>query len=357
MGISNITALNKEQVAKICLHKSAKIYEVAEIIQFHDIKFCIVCDDDGRLVGVITDGDIRRGMLNKYGHDSEVELIMNPNPELITQDVSINEIQKMMSSLNLLHLPLINAQRQVEKIYYCSSQKLDIPSSVLLMAGGLGRRLHPLTESIPKPLLEVGGKAVLEREISVLASQGFKRFYISVRYLGEKIEHYIGDGKSFGVEINYIYEDLPLGTAGVLSKLPKQDFPLVVMNGDIITDANIYEMLTLCADGVKAVIGVRDFSYTVPYGCIHVDGQHVLGINEKPTFHHPISAGIYILSPDVIGLVEPETYTDMPDLLVQSINAGIEVIQYFIKGNWIDIGSIDDLNWARQLYDSRALHD
>jgi NDP-sugar pyrophosphorylase family protein len=228
---------------------------------------------------------------------------------------------------------------------------IEQEAAVVLMAGGRGSRLMPLTQDTPKPLLKVGSKPLIERQIEQLVGQGFRRFFISLNYLGHMIEDYFGDGSRFSVRIDYLREDKPLGTAGSLSLLQKIDEPLIVMNGDIITKANFVAMLAHFHDeGVAATMGVREYLYTVPYGCVRINGAAIAELEEKPTFRHLINAGIYVLSPDSLSLLQRNAYCDMPQLFNAVIDSGRKANTFHITEEWIDVGQKEDLLWAQKLF-------
>ena len=350
---------NKAAIEKITLPPHAPIRDAARVIQSQDIKFVLVCDAAGKLLGTVTDGDIRRSILADLGPSSPIELIMNPKPRVTRQHENRELIREQMRTAVIRHLPEVDDALRVIDIFFLdepdTASPLDNP--VVLMAGGRGERLRPLTESMPKPLLKVGGKPVMERAMEALIKQGFRKFHISVNYLGHMIEDYFGDGSRWGVSVDYLREREPLGTAGALSAFARPAQPFVVMNGDLLTGTNVRAMVALCEGGAKAVMGAREYAYTVPYGCLEVDNGRIRAIEEKPTLYHFISAGIYVFAPEVLDLVKPGARLDMPDLFRELIDARHDVRYHHITEEWIDIGSKEDLAWARGMHRSEGIDD
>jgi len=347
-------------IERITLAPSAEIKEAARVIQGQHIKFVLVCDAKGVLLGTVTDGDIRRSILADLSSHAPVEQIMNRKPRVTRRHDNRAEIRERMRHEVIRHLPEVDGSGRVIDIY-CLDEPDEVsplPNAVVLMAGGRGERLMPLTQNTPKPLLKVGDKPVLERAIENLVRQGFSRFYISINYLGHMIEDYFGDGSRLGVEIRYLREKEPLGTAGALSALEQPEHPFVVMNGDLLTGASVRAMVSLCQEpGVKAVMGAREYAYTVPYGCLTVNDGRIAAIEEKPTLYHFISAGIYVFAPQALDYVAPGVRLDMPDLFRKMIVEKHDVRYHHITEEWIDIGSKDDLAWAQRLHSNGARDD
>lgn len=351
---------NRQTIEKITLPPTAPIRDAARVIQSQDIKFVLVCDAHGKLLGTVTDGDIRRSILADLGPGAPIELIMNPKPRVTRQHENRVQIREQMRTAVIRHLPEVDGAGRVVDIFFldapeAESSPLDNP--VVLMAGGRGERLRPLTESLPKPLLKVGGKPVMERAIEAMVRQGFRKFHISVNYLGHMIEDHFGDGSRWGIDIRYIRERQPLGTAGALSGFDRPAHPFVVMNGDLLTGTNLRTMVQLCESGAKAVMGAREYAYTVPYGCLTVENGRIRAIEEKPTQHHFISAGIYVFAPEALDFVEPNVRLDMPDLFRKLIDAQHDVRYHHITEEWIDIGSKEDLAWARGMHSTEEATD
>lgn len=344
--------IGKPIIQKITLPPEAPIREAARVIQSQEIKFVLVCDAGGRLLGTVTDGDIRRAVLAGLGPEAAVEQIMNRTPRVTRQHENRVQIREQMRHAVIRHLPEVDDSGCVVDIFFLEAREnvSILPNPVVLMAGGRGERLRPLTDHLPKPMLKVGGKPVLERAIDSLIDQGFRRFHISVNYLGDMIRDHFGDGSRLGVDISYLLEDEPLGTAGALAKFERPEHPFVVMNGDLLTGANVRAMVESCHQGVKAVMGAREYAYTVPYGCLTVHDGRIQAIEEKPTLYHFISAGVYAFAPEALDHVAPGLYLDMPDLFRKMIDAGHDVRYHHITEEWVDIGSKEDLARARKFH-------
>jgi dTDP-glucose pyrophosphorylase len=339
---------------EIVLSRKAKIRDAAAVIQQQNLKFILVCDENNRLLGTVTDGDIRRSVLSDLNRNSPIGKIMNTSPMVANEYESAEDVGRRMKSAIIKFLPLLGQDGRVLGIYCLdnSDRLIGLENPVVIMAGGRGERLYPLTKNIPKPMLDVGGKPVLERSIETLAQQGFQKFYISINYLGHMIEDYFGNGDKLGVKIMYIRESRPLGTAGALRELAqyKSDFPFVVMNGDLLTKANLRPMVALCKGDVRGIIGAREYSYTVPFGCLTISDGHVTSIREKPTVHHFINAGVYVFSPRVLDYISVDSHLDMPGLFQKIVGAGYKLRYHHITEDWVDIGSVEDLAWARETH-------
>ena len=341
------------------LADDASCGECAELIQKSNIKFAVVCDAHGRLLGTVTDGDIRRAFLNQKDSFTPVVEVMNKNPTVLLESESKISLRAKMRAQEIIYAPKISQDGSVVGLlkYMSVNDGDSLPNTAVIMAGGRGERLRPLTNDTPKPLLEIGGKPALEHVIEHLAIQGICRFVISVNYLGSMIKDYFKGGEAHGVKISYLDETKPLGTAGCLSLLEKQSEPFFVVNGDVIFQANLRELLQLYDDDTQAIIGTRTYSHKIPFGCIEVQENEVTKISEKPEIRHLVSGGFYLLNPKVCQQVLPNTYLDMPQLITGLIDRGKKVQHHSIEGIWIDIGSVQDLEAARNLMSAGKLYD
>jgi len=328
----------------------ATIIEAIQIIDYSALQIALVVDENNHLLGTVTDGDIRRGILKGIKLDQPVKQIMNPEPSVIrTNDSRVNALA-LMRNTTLHHIPVVDENFCVVDLEFInefiSTEQKDNP--VILMAGGLGNRLKPLTESRPKPLLDVGGKPVLETILDSFIEQGFKNFYIAVNYKADMIREYFGDGSRWAVQIEYIYEDRPLGTAGAVGLFPgKTDKTIILMNGDILTKVDFRRLLKFHArQDAAATVCVRDYSLQIPYGVIKADKQLIYDIEEKPLLHFLVNAGIYALSPEVLDYISPNSYLKMTDLLTTLMEKNKKVSVFPIREYWIDIGHINDYGRA-----------
>lgn len=341
-------------IKQLCLPLSATIATAASLIQEQDLKVVLVCDEFGILKGTITDGDIRRSVLMAQSSDTCLSEIMNANPQVVCDGQhDIDDVCFKMKHCLIKYIPVLFEDGSPKGLYFLRDFESDIKleNPVVLMSGGLGMRLRPLTESIPKPLLKVGGKPVIQRLIEQLARQGFYKIYISINYLGESIKEYLGDGSEYDVEITYLHETKPLGTAGSLSLLDAQaiNLPFLVINADIITHEELSRaLLHFDETDAELSIGVKEHYYTLPYGSVNMKGNYVTGLDEKPTYTYPINSGVYVLSPDTLKFIPSNIPFDMVDLINKLLDMRKAVSYFKMYEEWIDIGQFHDLNRARE---------
>ncbi|PWK49166.1 nucleotidyltransferase family protein [Pleionea mediterranea] len=334
-----------------CVSSTDSIRDVIGAIDRSAIRAALVTDNEYKLLGIVTDGDIRRGLLNYIDLDESVTKVMNSNPVYCTPADSTQKILTLMARKNLLHLPVVDDHKVVGLVVLEQLMKTPKRSNpVFLMAGGFGTRLKPLTDDCPKPLLKVGSKPILETIIESFIEYGFYKFYISTHYLADQIKDYFGDGSAWGIEIHYVHENEPLGTAGALGLLPDTtpQLPLIMMNGDLLTKVNFDELLSFHEKkGAVATMCVSSYGIKVPYGVIETDGEIITSIVEKPTKQFFINAGIYVLSPDVFSKIEANKKQDMPDLIQQYIKRNKQVSMFPIHEYWLDIGKMPDFEKAQ----------
>jgi len=339
---------------EVLIKSSTTIIEAIKIITDSSLQIALVVDNNQRLIGTLTDGDIRRGILKGVDLINSVDQIMNTTPLVANQNDSRNDILSLMRRKSIKQIPLIDEHGVVSGIEILDDlinpQTRD--NLVILMAGGLGSRLQPLTNNCPKPLLEVGSKPILETIIENFIDYGFKRFYLSVNYKAEMLREYFGDGSKWGVEIDYISEEMAMGTAGPLGLLPeKPEQPFIVMNGDLLTKVNFQQLLDFHNEHhAKATVCVREYDFQIPYGVVTMDKFKLTGIEEKPVHRFFVNAGIYVLTPEVIELIPSQTRFDMTELLDNCLNNSHEAVVFPIREYWMDIGRIDDLERAKKEY-------
>lgn len=352
--------VSRDSIRAITVPPEVPIREAARVIQDHALKIVLVCDGDGVLLGTVTDGDIRRAVVDGVAVESTVDTIMNRHPKVLRKRTNLREIHDYMATVVIRHLPLVDERGRVVDLYLRDGpdDAVKRDNLVLLMAGGRGERLMPLTADTPKPLLKVGDKPVLEAQIEQFIRSGFRRFAIAIHYLGHMIEAHFGDGSDWGVEIEYVREPEPLGTAGALGRIDRPREPILVMNGDIIAEVDFGTMVDYFEQSdVLATVGVREYRYTVPFGCVSLDEDKVVGIEEKPTFRHLINTGIYVLGPEAVGYLPRPGRCDMPEVFNAMIADGRPTNTFHIAGQWIDIGYTDDLMWAREHYSVKHRDD
>ena len=334
------------------LHSGADIAAAAEVLTASSMRIVLVVDDDGRLLGTVTDGDIRRAVVAGFGMGSTVSEVMQNNPTTVSEGDTRRKILQIMREKDLLHLPVLDATGVVIGLEIMQNLVFDAPrtNSVLLMAGGFGRRLHPLTQNLPKPLLPVGKKPILETILVQLVEAGFSKFFIAVHYKADRVREHFGDGSQWDVVIEYLEEDKPLGTAGALGLLDAEtiNVPLLMMNGDLLTRLNFGQLLDYhTTHGGSATMCVREYDVQIPYGVVQGEGMQVEDITEKPVQKFFVNAGIYVLEPKLVAQCKGDQAEDMPDLLRATIKRGGKVNMFPIHEYWLDIGRMEEYELAQ----------
>lgn len=315
------------------------------------LQVALVLAPDDSLLGILTDGNIRRAILAGKSIGVPVSEVMNPQPIAVPAFTPSDEMLALMRRMTIHHLPLIDDAGRVVGLATLDelTGAAERPNWVVLMAGGLGTRLQPLTDERPKPLLAVGGKPILETILESFAEQGFKRIFLSVNYRAEMIRNHFGAGDRWGVQVEYLHEGARLGTAGALSLLPERPTaPVVVMNGDLLTRINFDNLLQFHnAQRAVATMAVREYDYQVPYGVVRLEGARIEAIEEKPVRKFFINAGIYALSPEALDHLPTETFFDMPTLFEHLIAAGKTTAAYPLREYWLDIGRLEEFERAQ----------
>ena len=341
-------------IEKLLMPPDATILGALERLGESQQQIVLVVDDERKLLGTVVDGDIRRAILRRVPLESLITEAMNPNPITAPSGTSREMNLQIMRQEQILHLPLIDEENRVAGVEAMVRlvQKPSVTNWVVLMLGGKGSRLGPLTEDTPKPLLSVGGQPLLETILKNFSAQGFQKFFFSVNYKAEMISDYFGDGRKWGVKINYISEDAPLGTAGALSLLPERPIePILVMNGDILTSFDFTQMMSFhMGANVDATMCLREYDFEIPFGVATVDGHRVTKISEKPVQSFFVNAGIYLLNPGAIDAIPVGRAFDMPDLITSLLNEGKTVAAYPLREYWIDIGRLQDFEKAQRDY-------
>lgn len=344
-------------VSNICIQADASLIEALEVINRDVLQIALVVRENGNLQGTVTDGDIRRAILKGLPLTTAVNEIMNKTPVTLNAKSREKEALFLMQAKGIHQLPVLDDQGQVLGIHVLSdliAARIK-PNKVVIMAGGLGSRLRPLTEEIPKPMLQVGDKPILHTIIEQLKEHGLVHIVLAVNYLADRIRDYFGTGEAFGVEIEYVQETERMGTAGALtlmSELPPE--PLVVMNGDILTKVDFSQLLQFHqTEGHAVTMCVRNYEYQVPYGVVHLNEDYkVAEIVEKPRHSFLVSAGIYVLNPSTIPLIPPRSYFDMPSFLDLVAKQPEGVGCFPIHDYWIDIGENQEYQRANTEYRS-----
>lgn len=330
----------------------ASVRTVIETIGKNRNQFVLVLGPEQQLLGSITDGDIRRALLAGFTLDSAAETVMNRSPVSVDINTHANRILEIMTESGIRHMPVTTEGNRVIGLAtfdeILNPDRISTP--IVLMAGGKGQRLYPLTKDVPKPMLPVGDTPILGIILEKLRSQGFTDVRISVNYLKEVIIDYVRDGSDFGLNVSYIHEDSPLGTAGGLASVKESlNETFIVMNSDLLTQVDLRDLLIFHkSHHSMATIGVREHVTQIPFGVVEVSGTSVTDLSEKPLHRSLVSAGIYALEPQAISSLKLNEYCDMPTLLADLMNQKESVNAYTIHESWLDVGRPEDLNQARQ---------
>lgn len=348
----------KPNWTRTILHFESSVTDAIKSLNDSMMQIVLVVDDDNRLLGTITDGDIRRSMLSGVGLSAPIDAIVNLSPLVVSTDMTNDSILELMKMNKIRQLPVVDANRHVTDLRIWDA--LLVPKCrdnlVVIMAGGKGKRLRPHTENCPKPLLSVGGKPMLERILLRAKQDGFHNFKLAIHYLGHMIEDYFGSGEKWDVNIEYIREESPLGTAGALSLLDVQaDLPILITNGDVLTDIKYGDIVDFhSSHNAQATMAVRQHQWAHPFGVVKTDGINIIGFDEKPIINSHINAGIYVLETGAIGKLIPKEYCDMPTLFDRLNESSGRTIVYPMHEPWLDVGRHDDFNLAQQAHSSEG---
>lgn len=339
------------------INGATSIIDAMRAIDRAALQLALVVDVDDTLLGIVTDGDIRRGLLCGKTLADPISTVMNRRPVTGNKDDSREHLMHLMRRHSLNHIPIVDDRGRIISLQTLSGiLKLGRkPNPVVLMAGGLGSRLGMLTRHFPKPMLNIGKKPILESIMTGFIDAGFYYFFLSVNYKAELIESYFGDGSRWDVQIDYLREQSPLGTAGPLSLLPEVSDDVMVMNGDILTKVDFDDLLGFHQSrGVAATMCVRTFDYQIPYGVIETRSHELAAIHEKPVQQFDVNAGIYVLSPEVVRAIPAGRRYDMNRVFEQALVSGTPVSVYPLQDYWIDVGQIDDFNRASEQFGDRV---
>lgn len=345
----SVSYLNFRQLKNVFVYENYSISKIIESIDQAAIQIALALDESGKLSGIITDGDIRRGLLKGISLQDLGKLVLNQNYKFGPEELRSEEARVYMHTHALSHLPILNETKEVLGMFVADrllTQKTK-DNHVVIMAGGRGSRLHPLTLNTPKPLIKYGSKTLIEHVLDQCKYSGFKNFIISVNYLKDKIIDFLGDGSKLGVSITYIQEDFPLGTAGSLSLITEDinisdDF--LVLNSDVVHNTNLSSFLEFHQEGKYTVtLGVKPHQVSVPYGVLQMKDNRVNSVVEKPVFNYLINAGIYALNKKVLNLVPKQEFFNTTDLITSAIGEGFYVGAYQLYEDWTDVGTRENL--------------
>ena len=336
----------KDLWEKTFLSQTGLIKDAIEVLSETSLRIVLVADSSLRLLGTVTDGDIRRGLLRGLNIESPISEVVNRRPIVVPENISRESVLKIMSANKIFQIPIVDDELKLVGLHLW--EDLSAPANreniFVIMAGGKGTRLLPKTEKTPKPMLLINGKPILEHIINHAKAEGFTKFIITIHHLGDVIESYFGNGSSLGVEISYIREDLPLGTAGALSLIdPIPSQPIIVTNGDVLTGIRYGEMLDFhIQNDANATMAVQVHEVHIPYGVIQTSGLYVTGYEEKPTQRFLINAGVYIIDPNCLLNISKNSVVDMPSFMDSLKAKGLSTMAYLIHERWLDLGSHED---------------
>lgn len=346
----------------LCVDAASTIRDAVACIEANHLGIALVVDGDRRLVGTITDGDVRRGLLAGIDLEAPLRVLLDrkrdsalPYPVTAPLDADRSLLLKLLQQHGVAHLPLVDEDRRVVGLVtrndFLPDQTLSLQA--LIMAGGKGTRLRPLTEETPKPMLPLGGRPLMEIMIEQLRSAGVRRVNVSTHHNRNKFSRYFGDGRDFGVEISYVEEDQPLGTAGALRLMEPRRDTLLVINGDILTQVDFRAMLAYHREhSADLTVAVRRNTFEVSYGVVESDGPRVQRVTEKPVLEFFVNAGIYLIEPAAYDFVPSSLQFDMTDLIRRLVDGGRVVVSFPIHEYWLDIGRHADYQRAQKDIDA-----
>ncbi len=338
--------MHKIDPASVTVLLGVTIKEVIEKLNDSSEKIVVVVDNKQCLIGVITDGDVRRAILKDNNLDRPADEIISSDPVCVQETTELLEIRRLMTNRKIEHIPVVNSEGVLLHVFRSVLQLPQVDCEAVIMAGGQGKRLRPYTENTPKPLMKLGEKTIIERLISHLSGFGVSKFYVSVNYLAGQIEEQLGAGTDTGVNIEYLREKVQLGTAGsiaLIEKRPTSDF--IVLNGDITTKIDIQDLLeSHKQSGAIASVAVTSNEYTIPYGVVDKNEEGMVFWQEKPSLSYLVSIGIYVLSPEIFEYIGRDSEAiDMPELLMRAQRNGRKLNIFTVYETWKDIGTPEDL--------------
>jgi dTDP-glucose pyrophosphorylase len=334
-----------------CINSDATILDALKKLDASGLGICLVADIDGRLTGTLSDGDIRRALIKGASLSCAVSAHVNRNFYAVSPCASRAEVLEIMQARKFSQIPIIDAAGKLKGLHLLHSlisQRVK-DNWAVIMAGGKGTRLGKLTASIPKPMLKVAGRPILERIILHLIGHGIKNIFIAVNHLSNIIEDYFKDGSAWGCNIMYLREDEPLGSGGALSLLPSvAELPVILMNGDLIVETDLDSMLQFHEqNNYFATMGVHYYNHEVPFGCIEIENNRIVALEEKPLLSKVINAGVYVLSPDAVNSIPKNTFFPITTLFENALAEKSPCGAYYLDGDWMDVGQLEQLRQAR----------
>ena len=350
--------MEQESLARMFIKTTDTIKSAMQSIDRGGLGLALVIDDNRSLIGTVSDGEIRRAMLDSINLDSQVTVLFERKintqynrPITALLGTTHQALLELMHEYKLREIPVLDEQGRVVDLVVMDEliPPVSSPMQATIMAGGLGTRLRPLTEELPKPMLPVGGKPLLEVLLEQLREAGIEHVNVSTHYRPEKITNHFGNGDAFGVHLNYVNEEQPLGTGGALGLMPRPTGTMLVINGDVLTQVNFRSMLAFHKENqADMTMAVRHYEFVVPFGVVDSDGVSVKGLEEKPRKSFFVNAGIYLLEPAVYEYIPHGSHFNMTELVQWLLDAGLNVVNFPVLEYWLDIGQHDDYIQAQQ---------
>jgi dTDP-glucose pyrophosphorylase len=330
----------------------ARLVDAMRSLEGSGLEIALVMGDKGRLIGTMTDGDIRRALLKGATLESPLAPYCQRQFKSVRPGAARAEVLELMQALTLSEIPIVDQDGKLGGLHLLREMigSVELPHWAVIMAGGKGTRLLPVTDDLPKPMIPVAGRPILERLVLHLVGHGIRRIFLSINYLGHIIENHFGDGQKFGCKIEYLRESQPLGTGGALALLPETPSnPLIVLNGDLVTMVNFGAMIEFHErGGHAATLGVREYSHVVPFGCVGINAGRIVQFEEKPILTRFINTGLYILEPKLLARVPRQQDFPITNLFEDCLRRGEALGAYEIEDDWIDIGQREQLKLARE---------
>ena len=342
--------MNNELWRQTLLHGDATIKDAINVLNVSGLRIVLAVDENEKLLGTISDGDIRRGLLKGLQLESSLAAIWNHEAIVVPENMSTEMVKELMLVNKIQQIPIVDENQRLMGLHLWDEFAYPVarPNIFVIMAGGRGTRLGTQTENCPKPLLLVSGRPILEHIINRAQTEGFTHFVIAIHYLGHMIEDYFGNGQKMGIKIDYLREEKPLGTAGALSlfkELP--NLPIVVTNGDVITDIRYAAILEFHEEqGASATMAVRSHEWQNPFGVVQIQGIDIISYDEKPTYRSNVNAGVYVLDPAVLRFIPKSEVFDMPSLFEIAGKNSERTVAYPVHEQWLDVGRPKDLQQA-----------
>jgi len=329
----------------------ASLIECMRVMSIAGIGLVLAVDTELMLIGTVSDGDVRKALVKGCPLDSSIATHINRNCFYVLPTVPRVEVLDIMQARRFEQVPIVDEQGRVIGLHLLHDILGNIarPNWAVVMAGGKGMRLRPLTEKLPKPMIKVAGRPLLERIILHLVSHGIRRIFLSVNHLAQVIEDYFEDGSKYGTKIEYLREDDPLGSGGAISLLPEiPEQALLVMNGDLIVDTNFTDLIEFHSQNdFYATMGVYSYFHQVPFGCVEIQNNRLVSLEEKPVLEKTVNAGIYVLSPQAASTIPKNTYFPITTLFEDALKNNLVCGTFPVEKEWLDIGSPQQLRQAR----------